>query len=87
MNMKAHLATALGQIIEQRGWTSPQAASLLGLPDAQLSNILTGNFRTEDAASLVHYIARLGYNVQITIAKAAQPTGSGCVEVVSAPPR
>ena len=44
MQVKAQLATKIGEIIKSRKWTQQHAAQLLGMTQPKLSNMLRGRF-------------------------------------------
>ena len=67
MLVKAHLATAIGDIIAARKLTQRQAAEILGLTQPKLSHLLNGRFRGISEAKMMECLARLGRDVRIVI--------------------
>lgn len=67
MLVKAHLATAIADIIEARKLTQKRAAEVLGIPQPKLSRLLNGRFRGISEAKMMECLARLGRDVRIVI--------------------
>ena len=84
MQMKARLAMKIGEIIQSRGWTQQEAASVLGMTQPKLSKMLRGQFRGISEAKMLECLARLGRNVQIVVGPARHNDDSGQIEVVFA---
>ena len=82
MQVKAHLASTINSIIKSRGLTQMQAATLLGMTQPKLSNLLRGQFRGISEAKMLDCLTRLGRDVQIVIGKPRQTPG--CLKVVHA---
>lgn len=83
MLIKAQLATKISQIIERRGWTQVQAASVLGMTQPKLSGLLRGHFRGISETRMLDCLARLGRDVRIVIG-AESKQAEGRVTVVFA---
>ncbi|CAB3775016.1 hypothetical protein LMG29542_08398 [Paraburkholderia humisilvae] len=60
MLVKAKLVTTIREIIKTRGWTQQEAATVLGIPQPKLSNILRGQFRGISESELMLCLPRLG---------------------------
>jgi len=75
MLVKAQLATKIGEIIKTRRWTQQHAASVLGMTQPKLSNLLRGQFRGISEDRMMKCLARLGRNVQIVIRPARRAIG------------
>lgn len=84
MLVKAKLAMKIGEIINARGWTQQQAASVLDMTQPKLSKMLRGQFRGVSEAKMMECLARLGRDVQIVVGPARQVDTNGRVEVVFA---
>ena len=84
MLVKAELVTAIRQIISARGWTQQQAATVLGIPQPKLSNMLRGQFRGISQSKLMLCLLRLGRDVQIIVGPAREPATPGHIGVMFA---
>lgn len=76
MQVKAQLASTIGDIIKSRRLTQEQAAKLLGMTQPKLSNLLRGQFRGISEAKMLECLTRLGRDVQIVVGKPRQTPGS-----------
>lgn len=76
MQVKAQLATTIGDIIKSRRLTQEQAAKLLGMTQPRLSNMLRGQFRGISEAKMLECLTRLGRDVQIVTGKPRRTPGS-----------
>ena len=83
MLVKAQLASKIAEIIRRRDLTQAQAAEVLGLPRAKVSNLLNGRFRGISEAKMLDCLTRLGRDVQIVVKPARAKTALGRVAVVS----
>ncbi|QLF92709.1 XRE family transcriptional regulator [Pseudomonas sp. ABC1] len=84
MQVKARLATKIGEIIKSRRLTQLQAAEILGLPQPKVSDMLRGKFRGISEAKMIDCLSRLGRDVQILIKTAPRSRKEGRVEVIFA---
>jgi predicted XRE-type DNA-binding protein len=84
MQVKAQLATKIGEIIKRRKLTQIQAAELLGIPQPKLSNMLRGQFRGISETKMIDCLTRLGRNVEIVVKPAPRSKAAGHVSVVFA---
>lgn len=84
MLVKAKLAMKIGEIINARGWTQQQAASVLDMTQPKLSKMLRGQFRGVSEAKMMDCLVRLGRDVQIVVGPARHVNANGRVEVVFA---
>ena len=84
MQVKAQLATKIGEIIKTRQWTQQQAARLLGMTQPKLSNMLRGQFRGVSEAKMLECLAKLGRDVQIVVGPDRHSQAEGHIEVVFA---
>ena len=69
MQVKAQLATKIGEIIRRRKLTQVEAAQLLGIPQPKLSNMLRGQFRGISETKMLECLTRLGRNVRIVVSR------------------
>lgn len=76
MQVKAQLASTIGEIIKSRRLTQEQAAKLLGMTQPKLSNLLRGQFRGISEAKMLECLTRLGRDVQIVVGKPRRTPGS-----------
>jgi len=67
MLVKAHLATAIGDIIAARKLTQQRAAEILGMTQPKLSQLLNGRFRGISEAKMMECLTRLGRDVKIIV--------------------
>jgi predicted XRE-type DNA-binding protein len=84
MLVKAQLATKIGEIIKVRKMTQVQAASLLGMPQPKLSNMLRGQFRGISETKMLECLTLLGRDVQIVVKSTSRTRKTGNVSVVFA---
>jgi predicted XRE-type DNA-binding protein len=84
MLVKAQLATKIGEIIKVRKMTQVQAASLLGMPQPKLSNMLRGQFRGISETKMLECLTLLGRDVQIVVKSISRTRKTGNVSVVFA---
>lgn len=82
MLVKAQLATKIGEIIKVRKMTQVQAASLLGMPQPKLSNMLRGQFRGISETKMLECLTLLGRDVQIVVKSTSRTRKTGNVSVV-----
>jgi len=80
MLVKAQLAARISEIIKERNWTQSEAASVLGISQPKLSNLLRGQFRGISEEKMLACLTRLGRNIQIVIGPEQPATGK--VEVL-----
>jgi len=81
MQVKAQLATKIGEIIKLRKLTQTQASSLLGMPQPKLSNMLRGRFRGISEAKMIECLTLLGRDVQIVVKTASRSRKTGQLSV------
>ena len=84
MLVKAQLATKIAEIIKLRKMTQIQAASLLGMPQPKLSNMLRGRFRGISETKMLECLTLLGRDVQIVVKSASRSRRTGHVSVLFA---
>ena len=69
MLIKAQLVSAIAAIIKRRRMTLDKASTLLGIAQAELTDILRGNFRNTSGTTMLQCLTLLGHDVQIVIIK------------------
>ena len=84
MIVKAQLAAKIGEIIAERQWSQQQAATVIGLAQPKLSQMLRGQFRGISETKMLDALARLGLDVQIVIGPARTDTTRKHVGIVFA---
>jgi len=84
MLVKAHLANKICSIVKARHLTQVQAASVLGLPQPKVSDMMRGKFRGISETKMIDCLARLGRDVQIVVKAAPRSRPEGRVEVIFA---
>ena len=84
MLIKAQLAAKIAEIINLRKLTQTQAASLLGMTQPKLSNMLRGRFRGISEAKMLECMTLLGRDVQIVVKPASRSRKTGHVSVLFA---
>ena len=84
MQVKASLATKIGEIIKHRHLTQVQASEVLGMPQPKLSGMLRGQFRGISEAKMLEYLNRLVRDVEIVVRKPSCSRTAGRTSVVFA---
>lgn len=84
MQVKATLASKIGEIIKHRHLTQVQAAEILGMPQPKLSGMLRGQFRGISEAKMLECMNRLGRDVEIVVRKSSRSRTTGRTSVVFA---
>ncbi len=84
MLVKAQLAAKIAEIIKLRKLTQTQAASLLGMTQPKLSNMLRGRFRGISEAKMLECMTLLGRDVQIVVKPVSRSRKTGHVSVLFA---
>jgi predicted XRE-type DNA-binding protein len=84
MLVKAQLAAKIAEIIELRNLTQTQAASLLGMTQPKLSNLLRGRVRGISEAKMIECMTLLGRDVQIVVKPVSRSRKTGHVSVLFA---
>ena len=84
MQVKAQLATKIGDIIKQRKLTQVQAAELLGITQPKLSGLLRGQFRGVSESKMLECLTRLGRDIEIVVKSTPRSRTEGHVSVIFA---
>lgn len=77
--LKSNLLQALQETIRGRGWKQIEAAAQLGIDQAKVSRILTGQIAGFSIERLVHFLSLLGQDVELTVHKAPRGRRRGTV--------
>jgi predicted XRE-type DNA-binding protein len=84
MLIKAKLVTRIAELLAERELTQSEGASLLGIPQPKLSNLLNGRFRGFSERKLMDFLTRLGNDVEIVVRSGARAGRRGLLTVVIA---
>lgn len=76
MLLKAGLVAEIARTLRARGLNQLQAASVLGISQPKLSNILSGRFRGVSEAKMIECLTRLGQNVRVEVRPEKKIAGS-----------
>ncbi|MDT8437368.1 MAG: helix-turn-helix transcriptional regulator [Gemmatimonadota bacterium] len=78
---KAHLAAAIGVLIDARGLTQGEAARLLGASQPTVSNLVRGRLSGFSLDRLLRFLNALGAAVEIRVAAPAIGAGPAATRV------
>ena len=67
MAIKAQLVTKIGDIIKRRKLTQKEAAGIMGMTQAKVSQMLRGQFRGISQAKMLDCLAALGNDIEIRV--------------------
>lgn len=84
MQIKARLATKIGEIIKHRHLTQTEAAEILGMSQPKVSGMLRGQFRGVSEAKMLECLNRLGRDVEIVVRKPSRSRVTGRLSVTFA---
>lgn len=84
MQIKAHLASKIADIIRRRKLTQQEAAKLIRLSQPKLSDMLRGNFRGISEVKMIECLNRLGRDVEIVVHKTNRKSAGGTTQVTFA---
>lgn len=84
MQIKAQLATKIGEIIKHRHLTQTEAAEILRMPQPKVSGMLRGQFRGVSEAKMLECLNRLGRDVEIVVRKPSRARSTGRLSVTFA---
>ncbi len=70
--LKSSLLQALQDTIKERGWKQVEAAAELGIDQAKVSKLLSGQMTGFSIERLVHFLSLLGQNVEVSVRKATR---------------
>ncbi|OAB55242.1 XRE family transcriptional regulator [Phormidium willei BDU 130791] len=81
---KAQLASHIRQIIKRRGLTQVAAASLMGIDQPKVSDLLNGRLANFSSDRLMRLLTALGQDVEIAIKAKPRNRAHGRIRVVEA---
>lgn len=84
MLIKAQLVSKIAEILDRKGVTQTEAATLLGLTQPKLSKLLRGGFRGVSERRLLECLTRLGRDVEIVVKERSRSKDHGKLTVVFA---
>lgn len=64
---KANLTHVIVNIVEDHGWTQKKAASVLGIAESEMSDIMNGKLRRFSRERLERYLNVLGMEIRIQV--------------------
>lgn len=77
--LKSSLLQAIQETIKDRGWKQVEAAAHLDIDQAKVSKLLAGQMAGFSMERLVHWLAKLGRDVEITVRPASRGRRHGRV--------
>lgn len=75
--LKAQLTYQIRTVVEERGLSPPETATLLDIGKPQAAMLARNRAGSFSIACLIHILAKLGQNAEITIPPKALENGSG----------
>jgi predicted XRE-type DNA-binding protein len=82
MLIKAQLVSKIAEILDRKGLTQTEAATLLTLTQPKLSKLLRGGFRGVSERRLLECLTRLGRDVEIVVKERPRSKDHGRLTVV-----
>jgi predicted XRE-type DNA-binding protein len=70
--LKSSLLQAIQETIKGRRWKQIEAAAQLGIDQAKISKLLSGQMAGFSIERLVHFLSLLGQDVEVTVRKASR---------------
>ena len=77
--LKSSLLQAIQETIKGRRWKQIEAAAQLGIDQAKVSKLLSGQMTGFSIERLVHFLSLLGQDVEVTVRKASRGRRRGTV--------
>jgi predicted XRE-type DNA-binding protein len=75
LKIKSGLVFEIAKAIRRLKLTQEQAARRMGIPQPKVSGLLRGDFANLSERKLMDCLTRLGYDIEITVKRAAAETG------------
>ena len=72
--IKSQIVIKIKEEMESRKLTQQQAADIIDIPQPRLSKILRGQFLNVSESKLLHCLNKLGFDIQIKIARKSKNT-------------
>ncbi len=66
LRIKADLMIELTELIEERGWTQAEAATIMGVTQPRISNLVRGKIDLFSIDTLIAMLDRAGVRVEVT---------------------
>lgn len=82
MLVKAQLCAKIQTALDRRDLNQRDAAKLIGMPQAKLSNLLRGDFRGISESKMLKCLVRLGHEIKIVIKAPRHDASVGHLAVV-----
>jgi predicted XRE-type DNA-binding protein len=81
--VKAQLASAIGDVIRERGLTQAAAAALMDVDQPKVSHVLHGRLKGFSTQRLVDFLTALGRDVEIVVKAAPKSRKRGRFHVAA----
>lgn len=75
LKIKSGLVIEITRAVRKLGLTQEEAARRMGIPQPKVSGLLRGDFSNLSERKLMECLNRLGYDIEITVKPATEPTG------------
>ena len=82
MLVKAQLCAKIQSALDRRELNQRDAAKLIGMPQAKLSNMLRGDFRGISESKMLQCLVRLGHEIKIVIKAPRRDSAIGHLAVI-----
>jgi len=82
MLIKAQLCAKIQTALDRRPLDQRDAAMLIGIAQAKLSNMLRGDFRCISESKMLQCLVRLGHEIKIIVKAPRRDSSVGCLAVV-----
>ena len=84
--LKAQLVSRLQDVLAERKLSQVKAASILGIAQPDLSNILRGRFRGYSVERIMRFLTALGCDIQIVVHSPGHTTSAEPIQLRPTPP-
>ncbi len=75
LKIKSGLVIEIARAIRKLNLTQEEAGRRMGIPQPKVSALLRGDFANLSERKLMDCLTRLGYDIEITVKRAAEPVG------------
>ncbi|MDR3390829.1 MAG: helix-turn-helix transcriptional regulator [Sulfuriferula sp.] len=75
LKIKSGLAIEITRAVRRLGLTQEEAGRRMGIPQPKVSGMMRGDFANLSERKLMECLNRLGYDIEIKVQPAADPTG------------
>jgi len=76
LEVKSALAIEITRAVRQLGLTQQDAGRRMGIPQPKVSRLMRGELTNLSERKLMDGLARLGYDIEIRVRAADEPTGT-----------